>query len=294
MVTKRLSSLSSTNKIFQQARPPYDAALKTSGHKPTQNYTAPNTQTENLATKKNRSRRITWYNPPYNVSVKSNLGKSFLQLIDKHFPKGSMLNKIINRNNTKLSYSSTKNMGTIIKQHNRKVLASANKPPPIAQKMCNCKVPQNCPLKGRCLEQTVVYRASGTDAQGSFCYVGSTEGPFKTRFYGHSSDFRNPRKKNSTTLSALMWESSTPTRPTLTWDIVRKCKPYGGTSRKCDLCLQEKLEILRPRNATDRPLNNRTELTHRCPHLSKFRLKNTNTHTHTGRTGRKFNTADSH
>ena len=37
--------------------------------------------------KKVRQRKIIWFNPPYSVNVETNIGKTFLKLIDKHFPK---------------------------------------------------------------------------------------------------------------------------------------------------------------------------------------------------------------
>ena len=48
-------------------------------------------------TKRKRNRKIIWYNPPYNMNLKTNIGKTFLKLIDKHFHKNHPLNKIINR-----------------------------------------------------------------------------------------------------------------------------------------------------------------------------------------------------
>ena len=37
--------------------------------------------------KKVRQRKIIWFNPPYSVNVETNIGKTFLKLIDKHIPK---------------------------------------------------------------------------------------------------------------------------------------------------------------------------------------------------------------
>ena len=34
---------------------------------------------------------ITWYNPPWNCNVKTNLGKKFLHIVDKCFPKNHPL-----------------------------------------------------------------------------------------------------------------------------------------------------------------------------------------------------------
>ena len=36
---------------------------------------------------KHRRRKIIWFNPPYNRNVKTNIGKSFLKLLKKHFTR---------------------------------------------------------------------------------------------------------------------------------------------------------------------------------------------------------------
>ena len=46
-----------------------------------------NTNQKQNKQKKKRRRNIIWFNPPYNTSVTTNIGKQFLKLIDIHFPK---------------------------------------------------------------------------------------------------------------------------------------------------------------------------------------------------------------
>ena len=70
---------------------------------------------------KNRQRNIIWFNPPYCMNVQTNIGREFLNLVSKHFPKNHRYNKIFNKNNIKVSYSCTDNLQTIIKEHNRKI-----------------------------------------------------------------------------------------------------------------------------------------------------------------------------
>ena len=41
---------------------------------------------EPTSTNKARQRDTIWYNPPFNENVKSNIGKTFLKLVDKNFP----------------------------------------------------------------------------------------------------------------------------------------------------------------------------------------------------------------
>ena len=56
------------------------------------------------------------------------------------------------------------------------------------------------------------------------------------------------------------------------WEILRKCGKYKAGTRKCDICLTEKLMILKEKGLTS--LNKRSELMYKCPHMRKYRLIN--------------------
>ena len=71
--------------------------------------------------KKQRQRKITWFNPPFSRNVKTNIGEKFLKLIDENFPKNHPLRKVINRNTIKVSYKCMPNMKQKISAHNFKV-----------------------------------------------------------------------------------------------------------------------------------------------------------------------------
>ena len=75
---------------------------------------------------KNRYRKIIWFNPPLCKVININIGKYFLNLIDKHFKKNYPLNKIFNRNTLKIYYSCTNNISKIIHSHNKRLLANLN------------------------------------------------------------------------------------------------------------------------------------------------------------------------
>ena len=124
MISKRVSDISSSKAQFLEAKSTYDKALQKSGFKETLQYT-PHIK----ADKKNRPRKITWFNPPFNHCVKSNVGKQFKQLVETHFPKYHRYNKLFNKNNLKLSYCSITNISQIISSHNKKILAQQDAPP---------------------------------------------------------------------------------------------------------------------------------------------------------------------
>ena len=130
-------------------------------------------------TSRNRKRKILWFNPPYNSTVKSNIGKDFLKLIDKCFPPWHPLRQIVNKNTVKVSYSCTPNMERIIASRNSKLFAV----PSSAERTCNCPRNTPCPLYGKCLLENVVYEAKVTqDDQTQNCYTGLCSTTFKTRF----------------------------------------------------------------------------------------------------------------
>ena len=75
----------------------------------------------------------------YSKTVKTIIGKFFLQLIKKHFPKKHKFHKIFNRNTLKLSYSCMPNIKTKINAHNRVILQNTRSK---NAKSCNCQQKQ--------------------------------------------------------------------------------------------------------------------------------------------------------
>ena len=106
-------------------------------------------------------------------------------------------------------------------------------------------------------------------------YLGTAEGDFKKRFYNHRKSFNNEGSANDTTLSKYIWElkETSNSSPTLVWSIAKKVPPYSNISKRCLLCLHEKLEIINyPR--PEELLNKRSELISKCRHVNKFLLRN--------------------
>ena len=152
-VNKRLNLISSSKEVFEEAIPPYQEALRKSGHSFELNYSLQNIS----GGRKNRKRKIIYFNPPFSMNVKSKIGEEFLGLISKHFPKNNPLSNIINKNTVKLSYSCMPNLKQKVNQHNKKVMAS-DEVQPLGG--CNCtQVIGDCPLSGACQTSGVIYRA---------------------------------------------------------------------------------------------------------------------------------------
>ena len=131
-IEKRLSEHSSNEKVFYEAAPVYEKALQDAGYDKKLTFNPTNVPKN----QKNRKRNIIWFNPPYSKNVETKIGKTFLKLIDKHFPKKHKYHKIFNRNTIKVSYSCTKNMKTIINSHNKQIIQTQENN--LETKNCNC------------------------------------------------------------------------------------------------------------------------------------------------------------
>ena len=124
-IESRLSTLSFSEKMFQEAVLPYQKALQNSGHRHTLTYKRPKNDdnSTNINTiKRNRKRQIIWFNPPFNLKRKTKNGKLFLNILDNHFPIHNKLPKRFNKTNVKISYSCMPIMNSYTHMHNHKVL----------------------------------------------------------------------------------------------------------------------------------------------------------------------------
>ena len=129
MISKQASDISCDSDHFNKAVPDYNTALKKSGFNENIKYSP------NQPKQRNRKRQIIWFNPPYSVNVKTNVGKLFMKLIDKHFPCHHKFHKRFNRNNIKLSYTCIPSMKNVIQKHNSKIMED---PKPTNNKTCSC------------------------------------------------------------------------------------------------------------------------------------------------------------
>ena len=150
--------------------------------------------TKDFKNKRQRKRKIIWFNPPFNKQVTTNVAKLFLRLVDKHFPK---FHKIFNRNTIQVSYFCMENVSQIIKSHNKNITS-----PNVEEKsLCNCRNKSTCQLDGKCQSESVVYKCVVTRPNNDKVYLGLTEDVWKKRYYNHTKSFRNQKYKNNTVLS---------------------------------------------------------------------------------------------
>ena len=110
-------------------------------------------------------------------------------------------------------------------------------------------------LKNNCLTSSVIYNANVTtksDTTGKN-YIGLTEGTFKQRYTQNKLSFRNRNYSNSTELSKHIWSlKDNYTVFTINWSILATAPAYSNKSKRCHLCLTEKLYLIKAKKPSYR------------------------------------------
>lgn len=285
MIGRRISDLSSNEDIFNQSAPIYNQALRNSGFLSSIEFSK-----RNAETKTNRKRKVIYFHPPWSDQIETKIGKSFLNLLDKHFPRGTELHHFFSRQKVKVSYSNLPNVSRAIKGNNRRVLHPETT---LQLRGCNCESARNgngCVEEGEhCLSNNCVYlgklsyekphHITGILTQFRKGYYGLTQNEFKSRHSGHQTTINLPKYKTATTLSRKVWELKEATPPInfiLKFSIVKLAQSYTKESKTCLLCQTEKVMIAFADADRDHfsILNLRSELTGKCRHRRKFLLMN--------------------
>lgn len=282
-INKRLSTLSASKAVFDEAANDYQQALKNSGYNHKLSYDEQKTKQETGKNKekkqknktKGRKRSIIWFNPPFDGTVKTNVGKEFFKILEESFPRNHKLHKIFNRNTIKLSYSCMPNIKQIIDSNNKKKLNQQKNNCANQDNNCNCRTKDQCPLQNKCQTQNIVYQATVTqkNTQKTETYIGMTETTFKTRYANHKQSFKHERYKNQTELSKHIWTlKENNIEYDISWKIVRRAKSYSPSNKRCNLCTTEKYFILCKQDMAT--LNSRVDMVNTCRHRRKFLLTN--------------------
>ena len=269
-INQRLSDISSDEREFNSAAPPYQAALKKSGYEYKLHFAPKDRRNKR---RRKRTRNIIWFNPPFDARVKTNLGREFLKIVRECFHRRHVLHAIFNRNTLKLSYSCMPNVKSIISAHNKNLIKPNTEDP--SQNLCNCRKKAECPLDNQCLAKGIVYQATITSGNNESVqtYVGLTDTTFKARLANHKQSFIKEKQRNQTELSKHIWHlKEEGANYQVTWKILGKARAYTNVTKTCNLCNLEKFFIICHSDLAS--LNKRTELISTCRHARKFIIKN--------------------
>ena len=163
------------------------------------------------------------------------------------------------------------NLDALVTSHNKTIIRKETEDRQKDSRQCNCKNRDNCPVKNKCLTESIVYEAKIHHDNKQVKYIGITKNDFKTRYRRHILTTRHDRYKTETELSNYIWTlKNKNTDYTITWRIVQTARAYTGGMMKCNLCLAEKYHILMNNDL----INKKTELLNKCIHRRNFLIKN--------------------
>ena len=121
--------------------------------------------------------------------------------------------------------------------------------------------------RGHCLASSIVYKAT-VSAQNNTeaTYIGLSGTKFKFRYNNHTKSFRLKKYSKDTELSKHIWALKGENQNfTINWEIIKRSNTTMRPSGLCNLCLEEKIEII---NASS-TLNKKSELISTCRHRRK-------------------------
>ncbi len=96
-----------------------------------------------------------------------------------------------------------------------------------------------------------------------------TSNTFKERYRNHLKSFKHPQYSSETELSKHVWNLKNDGKKfEIKWSIVRRAQAYTPGANRCNLCTDEKLQIIKSKS--ENLLNKRNELFSKCCHRNKF------------------------
>ena len=100
-----------------------------------------------------------------------------------------------------------------------------------------------------------MFKATLTSNQNTYqqkIYHGITENKFKQRYANHIKYFRHEKRQSDTELSNELWSiKNNNYTPNFVWEILQKHQSSNPNTKRCSLCLNEKLETAKYKDIND-------------------------------------------
>ena len=187
----------------------------------------------------------------------------------------------------KVSYRTMPSLGSIIANHNAKIIGKGEKEE--EKRKCSCpeRDKPDCPLDGECLATNIIYQAKvkalppkraqlvdeviDPRTNQVQTYLGRTKPTWKSRSYNHTASFDHRSKRIHSGLSEYIWDlKDKGWRYKISWALIKRSSSYSPSSDTCRLCLEEKrLLMMEPGLGT---LNVENEFYASCRHKAPLLL----------------------
>ena len=127
------------------------------------------------------------------------------------------------------------------------------------------------PCTCHCLSKSIVYKAD-VDSIDDRCikkFIVMTSKEFKDRYRNQQKPFYNAKYENEMELSKYIWSLKRKQRQfRINWTVLKHVTAYRSGSGRCNLCNEEKLQIMLANKTS--LLNRRSEVFAKCRHRDKF------------------------
>ena len=147
-------------------------------------------------------------------------------------------------------------------------------PPEGSQNIMQLFKQRQLSIEQKCLTASIVYKAKVTSSNQNYqkkVHFGLCETAFKRRFSNQKKSFNLNEYRHEAKLSNKIWRiQGSSHHPKVKLDIVKKCVPYNSQTKRCLLCLNEKLEIAAYKDHN--LLNRSNEIVSKCRHQLKYAL----------------------
>ena len=164
------------------------------------------------------------------------------------------------------------NVRTIITNRNTRIIRE-NQTQVISADNCNRRNKEACPLQNKCMNKDIVYKAtiSTSNTNDTKHYIGITSNTFKERYRYHIKSFTQKMFKRNRTFETHLAPKAKQNRFHHKWSTIKKSISYTGGSKRCNLWLEKKLNILKEKDKC--LLNKRSEIISACQHKNRFQVK---------------------
>ncbi len=125
------------------------------------------------------------------------------------------------------------------------------------------------------MSKDIVYKAtiSTSNINDTKHYIGMTATTFKEWYRNHIQSFTHKKYSNETEFSKYVWHLKQNNNDfNINWSILKNSISYTGASKRRNLCLEEKLSILKEKSKF--LLNKRSEIVSACQHKTRFQVNN--------------------
>ena len=123
-------------------------------------------------------------------------------------------------------------------------------------------------MEGNCLAKNIVYQATVKHGDISATYIGITRNTFKTRLADHKTRIKHENLSSGCRLAKYIWDLKNKNiKYDISWKIIARASTFSSITNICNLCVNEKYQILYfPERAS---INSRNEITGYCRHKLK-------------------------